>query len=134
MKKRFVLILIILTIAISCSDDFSNSDCSSNCESSEPTQGQLNISLTINKENTKIPIAIYIGKIENNNLYDTDTAYSSSYSTTVDINYYYSVKATYKSGSKTIIAIDGDDVKSINCDSACWKVEDGSFDVRLKYE
>jgi len=141
MKKIIVIVFIIFIIAISCKDDYySSSDCSSpdysNCNGTEPKYGQLTIDLTINSENPKVPISIYTGKVEDNVLYLNDTASSASYTATVDINHYYSVKAEYKSGTKTIIAIDGDDVKSKTntyCDSTCWRVQNGSIDVRLKY-
>ncbi|OIP01101.1 MAG: hypothetical protein AUJ97_07385 [Bacteroidetes bacterium CG2_30_32_10] len=139
MKKSIILILITFIIATSCTDN--TTDCEnpdySNCNGIEPHYGQLNIELTINRENTKVPIIIYTGKIENNNVYQLDTATSNNYSLTVDINHYYSVQATYKSGNKTIIAVDGDDVKSKSssmCDSTCWKVQDGNIDLRLKYD
>lgn len=139
MNKIILLLFVFLIITMSCTDN--NTDCEnpdySNCNGIEPRYGDLNIKLTINRENTKIPIIIYTGKIENNNIYYIDTATSNNYTISVDINHFYSAKATYILGNKTIIAIDGDDVKSKSntvCDSNCWKVQDGNIDLRLKYD
>jgi hypothetical protein len=140
MKNIFLFCLFFFFIAFSCKEISSSSDCEnpdySDCNTNKPVSGQLNIKLTINSENSSVPLVIYTGKIEDNNLYDTVTVTSGSYSTSVDIDHFYSVTATYKSGNKTIIAVDGDDVKSksnTNCDSTCYSVQDGSIDVRLKY-
>lgn len=130
MKNLLLLTLISSIIAVSCSDNYS--DCG-NCEGIEPPYGQLNIELTINSDNPQIPIEIYKGKPENSILYLTDTLSSVSNSITVDINHFYIVKASYKHGAKTIVTIDGDDVKSIACDSACWSVQNGNIDGTLKY-
>jgi hypothetical protein len=140
MKNIFFFCLFFSFLAFSCEEISSNSDCEnpdySNCNTNKPVSGQLNIKLTINSENSNVLISIFRGKLEDYNLYDTVTVTSGSYSTTVDIDHFYSVTATYKSGDKTIIAVDGDDVKSkskTNCDSTCYSVQDGSIDVRLKY-
>lgn len=131
MKNLLVLVQFLSIIAISCKDNYT--DCG-NCEGIEPYFGQINIELTINSDNPKVPIEIYKGKAENNLLYSTDTLSSVSSSISVEINHFYTVKAKYKSGARTIVSVDGDDVKSIACDSACWGVQNGNIDVRLKYD
>jgi len=138
--KKFYILLIIAITAASCSETSSSTDCEnpdySNCNTTEPSFGQIILDITFNQENQKVPVIIYKGKIENNNVYFSDTAYTTPYILNVDLNYYYAVKAFYKSGSKTIIAVDGDDVKSksnTNCDSICWSVQNGDIDLRLKY-
>jgi hypothetical protein len=142
MVKLIFQFLLIILFAASCTENYSSSsDCEdpdySNCDTYQPKYGQLIIKVDMNSENPAVPIAVYVGKIEDNSLYLLDTATSELYSISVDLDYYYSVKASYKSGNKTIIAIDGDDVKSksyINCDSTCYSVHNGTADVRLKYQ
>ncbi len=131
MKKSLVLAFFISIITFSCKDNYS--DCG-NCEGFEPQYGQLNIALTINSENSKVPVEIYKGNPESSTLYITATLSSVSNSIPVEINHYYTVKACYKSGAKTIVTVDGDDVKSIACDSACWSVQNGNIDATLKYD
>ncbi len=140
MNKTCIIIMILIGTLISCSDNYDTSDCEypdyTNCHTTKPKYGQLIIECSINAQNPQIPIEIYQGKIENHKLIETANVSNGSYTANVEVDYYYSVKATYKSGEKIIIAIDGDDVKSksnTNCDSTCYSVENGSVDVRLKY-
>lgn len=105
------------------------------CYQDKPDWGPLEIKVTINDENPYVPITIYIGNIEDNNIEYIDTAYSSVYWVDVPIDKYYSVTAEYKSGDKTIIAVDGDKFKLKknikDCDEECYYYSGGFFDNRL---
>jgi hypothetical protein len=100
-----------------------------------PAKGELKVILTINAENPAVPLYIYKGKIEEGSLQLIDTAKSSVFRINLPVNEYYSVAAKYKSGSKTIFAVDGDRIKrkkSVMCDSTCWSVVNGKINVKLK--
>lgn len=136
--KSMKYILIILVLFFSACKD-SSEDCTdtdySSCNTTEPTEGELKVVLTINAENPAVPLFIYKGKIEAGELLSVDTAESSFYSVILPVNEYYSVAAKYKSGSRTIYAVDGDKIKrksSVMCDSTCWRVIDAKVNVKLK--
>lgn len=119
---------------ISNSQDCANYDYS-DCNTAEPGLVALNITLTINNENPKVPVTIYEGKFEDNNIILTDTATNSTYTALLVPDAYYTVSVRYVSGNKVIYAIGGDNVKKIQnnvCDSVCWTVQEGNVDVRLK--
>jgi len=106
----------------------------SNCNTNEPEVGNMNIKLTINNENTEVPISVYKGKYEDGVLVTSDTATSSKFVLSLPVNEYYSVTARYKSGDKIIFALDGDKIKkkkNILCDSTCWSVIDGNVNLKL---
>jgi hypothetical protein len=133
---KYILIILVLFFC-SCKDQ--NNDCTdtdyAGCNTTEPTDGELKVLLTINAENPAVPIYIYKGKIEEGALQVMDTAESSVYRIKLPVNEYYSVAAKYKSGSKTIYAVDGDRIKkksSAMCDSTCWSVVDAKVNVKLK--
>jgi len=138
----FFMLLFCLIIFQSCEQNsyFSNSqDCAnydySDCNTAEPSLVALNIKLTINNENPQVPITIYEGKYEDNNVVLTDTASASTYTALLVPDRYYTVSARYVSGNKIIYGIGGDNVKKIQnavCDSICWTVQEGNIDVRLK--
>jgi hypothetical protein len=96
------------------------------------------VNVTINDENPKVPLVIYRGKYDPNNIPNVetiDTATSSTYKYFVPLNHNFSVKAEYKSGTKTIFAIDGsifNSQKQDGCDNVCWQIIGGSLDARLK--
>lgn len=117
----------------------SDIDCStydySDCNTMEPSLGNVHVRLTINDENAKVPITIYAGKLEENVVVVFDTAYSAAYDTLLPIDQFYTVKAEYHKGSKTIFAVDGDETKKSKtrtCDSLCWSVNEANINVKLK--
>jgi len=143
MNKWFLLIIISL-LAVSCEsiidaltedsdncDDYDFSDCQS-----EPASGSLDIDLTINAQNPKVPLTVYYGVIDDSIVVARDTATSDSWKIEVGLNVYYSVTAKYKDGTKTIIALDGDKIEKTSstiCDSTCWEISGDEIDLRLKY-
>lgn len=140
-KNIFTGIVIACFFILSCNNGFNDSDvdCStydySDCITSEPYDGRMYVKLTINTENTKVPIAIYKGKLEDNDLFLKDTAIDEYYDTLLPIDNYYSITASYLKDGKTVIAVDGDKITKSHsniCDSVCWSVNTGSVNVRLK--
>jgi hypothetical protein len=130
----------VLFLILSCNDNSNNSvDCStynySDCTTREPIDGRLYINLSINSENPAVPITIYRGKLEDNNIITKNTVTTNKYDTLLPIDNYYTVTAKYKKGSATIIAVDGGKIsksKTKTCDSICWSVKTASIDVKLK--
>ena len=107
------------------------------CFQDRPEWGPLNVKLTINNENPFVPLVIYIGNIEDNNIEWIDTSYSADYWVEVPVNKYYSITAEYKSGDKTIFVVDGDDFKLKHtesaCDYPCYYYYGGYYDIQLRY-
>lgn len=107
------------------------------CKKTNPDlqEGEVNIKLTINPENPWVPITVYEGNFEKNNIVAEDTVYEKEYSVTLPLGH-YSVTAVYKVGDKTIIAVDGDEI-SLEEDSddedgtSEEYVSDANVDVRL---
>ncbi|MCD4681414.1 MAG: hypothetical protein K8S00_13595 [Bacteroidales bacterium] len=109
----------------------------SDCYLEEPEWDFIHIKVTINEENPYVPIIIYKGNFEDNNVDWTDTAWSSDYSIDVQLNQYYSVTAEYKVNSQKILAVDGSDVRKVKttvCDEKCWYIKGDNFDVELKFD
>lgn len=140
-KVTYCLILSLITILFSgCNTEDSDGSvyCSDGCLSEKPDSAKLIIKLTINAENPTIPITIYQDK------FSLDTTIrviyqgfidSSEFKYIVKTNEYYSVKAQYKSGTRTIFAIDGGTFKAENpetCDNICWQILGGIYDLRIK--
>jgi len=143
-SNRFFLFLVFilnLIILNSCEQSFVSSpeDCLnydySDCNTKEPFLVPLNIKLTINDENPRVPLIIYKGKLDDNNIVIKDSVTLESYSVMLDPDNYYTVKARYISGNDVIYAVGGDNVKKIRnqvCDSICWTTQEGNVNVKLK--
>jgi hypothetical protein len=106
------------------------------CYNPKPEWVILNIKVTINDQNQKVPLIIYKGNVEDGNVDWYDTTGKSDFWVEVKPDQYYSVKAEYKDGNKTIFAIDGDKIKlkysEDSCDEPCYYSTGGYIDVQLK--
>ncbi len=141
--KSILLLIFSLLMIISCGDydEYTDEDCYdydySDCNTIEPEEGHLMISLTINKQNPEVVITVFEGDIENNDIIAYDTIDQPFFQVPVKLDKSYSATAKYKVDDKTIIAIDGDKIKktsSVICDSTCWDITGGYIDVKLKYD
>ena len=126
-------------LSTSCNEDIIlfEVDCSQ-CYVERPEEGPMTIKVTLNEENQEVPITIYLNEYEKNQVRYRDTACYESITVDVYPDRYYSVRAEYKVGDKTVYAIDGDKVEllkaSSQCDSVCWVIQGGEVDLRLKYQ
>ena len=141
-NKYFIItvLLFLFVITFSCKK-YHVEDCENydyyNCNTVEPFEGILEIELTINNLNPRVPLVVFNGNFEDHDTAFVDTATTKFLEIHMPTNQYYSVLAKYKTSEKTIFAVDGDDItkKSENvCDSVCWILENGKIDVKLKYD
>ena len=136
---RVAMLLVFMMAGLSCErldgiilDGFNCAD----CYQSKPVDVELHVFVTLNSENPYVPLTIYVGDFDDNQIELVDTTYNTSYLVLVRPGRYYSVRAEYKDGTKTIFAIDGDNVKlrenTSDCDAPCYYQVGGYIDVRLK--
>lgn len=138
-KSKWIILIFIMIHLTQCERDepvdFSSFDCSL-CYQDKPDYGPLEILVTINSENQAVPIVVYRGDIENNDVEYVDTAYNSDFVVDVPVDKYYSVTAQYKDGTNTIYSVDGDKLKlnfnTKDCDEDCYHYKGGYIDVRLR--
>jgi hypothetical protein len=138
-KVKWTFLIFIMILLTQCERDepfdLSSFDCSL-CYQDKPEYGPLEILVTINSENHAVPIVVYRGDIENNEIEYIDTAYYWDYVVDVPVDEYYSVTAEYKDGSNTIYSVDVDKLKlqfnTKDCDEDCYYYKGGYIDVRLR--
>jgi hypothetical protein len=138
MKKNILLTtLISLLIIFSCEQNPFVFDVNCDeCYFNEPDSADLIVDITINEENPFVPLIFYRGEADDNNIEWIDTAYTETLYLYSPVNEYYSIKAFYKSGDQTLIAVDGDKLRTSRvsdvCDYDCWVIRGGILDIRLK--
>ncbi|MBT3207332.1 MAG: hypothetical protein HN704_07060 [Bacteroidetes bacterium] len=108
------------------------------CEAEEPKDAQLFVYITINEENKNVPITIFEGNIEDSLIVWEDFSKDKEFWVYLPLNKYYTAAAEYQVGNKTIIAIDGEEMKSKekydeNGDP-CWEIYGGYLYCELDYE
>jgi hypothetical protein len=135
MKTLLFLIGISIAVFLSACNDNSNCDTSQDCNTIEPDSGYVHLHITINDENPLVPITVYYGYPEDNDIYFRDTVNAEDYYYTLEVDERYSVEAKYKRGNQTIIAVDGgrlDVTNSDNCNETCYEVQDLNLKLQLK--
>jgi len=141
--KSYIILLfscLMFCIIIGCQSEklkYEETDCDySNCETVEPMVGSLEIKLTINTENKKVPLYIYRGNLEDNIIMDTIYSESENYKYETILNNFYTVVAEYIKNNDTIMVVDGTSLEKIsgyNCDSICWDITGGKINLILKF-
>jgi hypothetical protein len=134
---KHLLIFGSFVLLFSCNN--SKVDCNEynyDCKTEEPFNGDLLIKLTINSENSKVPIWVYRGEYnDTSDLLYMDTVNKTEVHITLPLNVNYYAKVKYKSNTKIIYAVDGVFFKKYSksvCDSTCWYIKNNVLDVRLK--
>lgn len=141
-KYRIPLALGILILAIGSgnflgceTEDWAFEVNCNDCYSFMPDSANLIVYVTIDSENDSVPLTFYRGDYEDGKIDWQDTATTDEFYLLSEINREYSVAAEYKSGAKTIIAFDSDEMflydAAAECGSPCYIVKGGIFDVRL---
>jgi len=105
------------------------------CVDIKPDFGNLEITLTINSQNPSVPITIYDGDFEKNQVVLRDTLTTGFVTFVLPIDKYYAVTALYLKGADTVLVIDADDVEADRTDyddKSCYTPDDGVVDLRLK--
>ncbi len=136
--SRIIILLLLIPLIYSCEEKiFTEGINCEECYREKPDSADLIIELTMNDNYNIIPLIVYKGEVEDNDIEYIDTAYGSPYYLYVPVNKRYSVAAEYNSGSTKIVAIDGTDLKIKHvraaCDQRCWIIEGQDMNVRLKY-
>ncbi len=107
------------------------------CYDENPEVADLTIKFTINDENPYVRYILYSGTYDSGDTIAIDTSYTSEVVWSLDTDKYYSVKAEYTKGARTIFAVDGNELRTkkdrSSCDRECYIILGDELDVRLKY-
>jgi hypothetical protein len=106
------------------------------CLDTQPDSASLIVYVTINEENSFVPLVLYEGDYEDNvvvrvDTFDLDTIYLYA-----EMGMQYSIKASYIKDGEPLIAIDGDKLRVVDgegeCYPPCYVIRGGTLDLRLK--
>lgn len=117
-------------------EKYKNGECDSfECITIKPTTGYIDIKLTDVGSSGSVPIIIYEGDIDDNNIVLQDTLDTTAYYYELPVDKKYSGAAYYKKAGITTIVTDGTKIKLNGyreCLEKCYSVKDGDLDLRLK--
>lgn len=133
----FFFLTMFLVIPFGCEDmEVFIVDCDE-CSAFKPEYADLTIKFTINEENPYVKYILYEGNFDTGDTILIDTTFITKVVWNLNVNKYYSVKAEYSSGARTIFAVDGNELRTkkdrSSCDEECYIILGNELDVRLKY-
>ena len=138
MKKVILLLLttFVAIVPIACEDSTLIINCNK-CFESLSDKMSLEIKLTIDSQNSFVPITFYRGNIDEGEILLRDTSYFSIYNTPkVEFNQVYSAVAKYSKGGRVIFVVDGRVLKKKldknSCSNPCYVIQGDVLDLRLK--
>jgi len=135
--RASLLVVLVVMAAFGCSSDddgdlpFAPPD----CQKTKPATGYLIVEITLNAQNTKVPVKVYEGPIEDGQLVKSDSVSVAQFSYELLVDRSYAVTARYLVGQDTVLAIGSDDITTYQTDyesGFCWELTNGKVDVRLK--
>jgi len=139
-SKSNILFLLLFILLINCNPNKYKTeeyDCDySNCQTSEPILGNLNIKLTVDEKNKEVPLYLYRGYFEDNIIVDTFFAENDEININANLNTLYTIVAEYYKNEDTILVFDSNTIEAFSvayCDSFCWTVKKTSLNVKLKF-
>lgn len=137
---RLTLIIIILVLlSWSCGEKIFTGDVDCDeCYTGKPDKLDLVINVTLNSRYKFVPVTVYKGDVEDNEVVAIDTAWSSPLYVYVPVDEKYSVKAEYKKDGTTLFVIDGTKPKAKlvtnACDEECYVIVNETLEARIKKE
>jgi hypothetical protein len=135
---RYALILFLLLSIGACEEYHGLSVDCDECYYEKPDSSDLVIYLTIDADHPEVPITVYRGDVEEDRVDWVDTARESPYYLYSAVGQFYSVAAEYKVDDRTIVAVDGDEMKAKHvsdaCDYECWIITGGYLKAELKFD
>ncbi len=107
----------------------------SDCDTQEPSVGPYEVVVSFSAQFPSIPITIYTGAIEDNDIFTVDTLTQTSAVYVVLTDTEYATVAIYVVGLDTVAVLDAARVDAVSTeyrDATCWDVFQGTADLRLR--
>ena len=137
MKKLFFIImgLTLTTVLVLSCNKYNTEDCepSSNCYQYEIDSGYVTIKLTYNGTGAGVPVVLYDGYVEDNNVIWSDTVFQDEISFWLPIKKRYAAEAYYQLGGQWTVSLDGKKLKEdsyIDCGVTCYREAEIILDLK----
>lgn len=134
---RLIGLIVFILLSVSCDEKIFTGEVDCNeCYAEKPDGVYLEIEVTLRAEFPEVPIVVYLGDIEEDQVEWIDTVYESPYYLYVEADRKYSVKAEYAREDAKLYAVDGTKPKILRvteaCEFECFVIEDELLDVTIK--
>ncbi|MCB9197295.1 MAG: hypothetical protein H6600_02470 [Flavobacteriales bacterium] len=132
--RSTIYIFFLLLLIIGCSK-YASSDCSpsSSCNPVEIDSGYVYINLSYTGSGAGIPVILYEGYVEDQNIIWADTVYESELTFWLENGKRYAAEAYYNYGGQLTVALDGRKLKQKSyqdCGQTCYQESSITLDVK----
>lgn len=132
---RIFLCLTIVAFLSSCGKFSNNYDCepSADCYPYPLDSGYIHVNLTYPGSGPGIPVILYKGYVEDQDIVWADTVYTDELTFWLPTDTRYAVEAYYKYGGQLIVALDGKKLKEESyddCGETCYEESSIYLDVK----
>jgi hypothetical protein len=137
---KFIYVLILLSFVFTSCRKF-NQNCetttapSLSCNTTPILEGDVTIRVSYTEGGAGVPVALYLGDIEDEYVIWYDTVYSDKITFTLPNQENYAAEAYYQIGNQWLIALDGRRLKqkkSDECGYTCYYENNITLDLRQK--
>jgi hypothetical protein len=137
MKNITSIAITFLVLTASCKEKIFTGDVDcDDCYYPKPDEAELIIDLTINYKYPNPQVTVYKGDIENKEVVSVERTEFTPYYLSVPVDRKYSIAVEYTSGNKTVIAVNGTNLKALRvsdaCGDDCYIIENDHLDLTLK--
>lgn len=136
MKGYLIIIILGLfaTLTIFSCNKYSSEDCepSSDCYPYEIDSGYVTLNITYNAGGAGIPVTLYEGYAEDNNVVWYDTIYQESVTFWLPTKKRYAAEAYYTVGGPVTVTLDGKKLKEksyYDCGETCYEINEIFLDL-----
>lgn len=131
---KYLIYIAVLTVLASCSG-FTNDECdpTADCYPYPLDSGYVEVELSYPGSGPGIPVILYEGYVEDQQIVWADTVYTDELLFWVPTRSRYAVEAYYSYGGQTVVALDGKKLNEEsfeNCDETCYEVSTINLDVK----
>ncbi len=134
---KFYSIILLASVSLlslpSCLKQDDDCTVSSDCYTSKIDSGDVKIRITYEQGQNGVPVILYDGYAEDNDIIWQDTVYQSEVILYMPVGKRYAAEAYYHGTNQTIVALDGKklkDNKHKECGTTCYDFPTTSLDCR----
>ncbi|TVQ11632.1 MAG: hypothetical protein EA361_12455 [Bacteroidetes bacterium] len=134
-QKIFLLVFVFILWGCKSKYEDCTEDDYNACNTNRPATAEVRIRVTINNENPEVTVLAFEGDFEDGNLVWEKVVRQSRYTVMMPTEKKYSFTATYKKDLKTIVAVDGGELKVSSytmCEYTCYETNLLEIDLVLK--
>jgi hypothetical protein len=135
-RKNIVIFIVLIMFIFGCKPEYSFEYNASTCLPAKPLSFTIHPKITLDYENKHIPVTVYLGSIDDNNIVIERTLSKEVTGLYLKTETYYTIVAKYIRNGRTHFVINSIEIEVVknceDCPDPCFYVYAREIDLRLK--